>query len=326
MMEDHFLPYVLLAIFLIVFPFIPKVKVALKKRDDYHVFVPLWVVTLFWDIEILLLRMYEIPSPGEWFLFLTIPILLLPVIQSFSIGGILGVKMNKLENEVAGLKQTILSISTTNTNIDARITKTYNFGGKLIKTDFKETSDRLTDIGFKQIVEKKYHESVYYLEQSVYFDSENWFSYMLLGFVYDTISPDNKPYDETEMLLKSMEYSKKAIEIDRSHYMQFMNLGLAQQHIGGKKLWQKAIDNFTTAEQMIENDSEAMKINKIRIQRGKCLRFIGDCASSLEYYNLALEHYMKAKQVFDSCEAEPERTQWLEGLDELISKMEKKIK
>ena len=116
-------------------------------------------------------------------------------------------------------------------------------------------------------------ESIENYKESLKYDKENWIAAMYLGFLYLSLPEfkiDKKywGFTDEERLELSIYYSTYATKIDINHFNQFMNLGIAQKHLGGERHTKLALKNIKIAYDMLEYDPNVKNNPQMFLNKG----------------------------------------------------------
>ena len=201
-------------------------------------------------------------------LLIFILLLLWKDLESASFASILSLKKKttKLEETTQSLQESVLNLITIQSNVSVnQVTNIYNTLGSTagitteitppeeIKPNFNVpiTTSRMAaqeyEIGTRLMDSKKWTESIPHFKNALKLEPNHWFSALNLGFIFGEGGPNYN-------LSESIFYSTLAINLNKTHYNQFVNLGLAQLHTGGDFLFEQSLINFDEALDVIDND------------------------------------------------------------------------
>jgi len=161
-------------------------------------------------------------------------------------------------------------------------------------------------------------------------DSNNWVAAMFLGYIYLSLNDLEKDrnkwgFSERERLLRSAFFSMHATQKDPNHYMQFMNLGIALRHLGGRSLIQLGLDKLETAFNMLNYDPQVQNNPELILAKGKCRSFMGEFAELLEMKKEAIQYRKEAVEIFKNCPEPkpPSLDHWLMDAEKSIADLGK---
>lgn len=135
-------------------------------------------------------------------------------------------------------------------------------------------------------------------------DPNNFEVYTQLGYVYDL----------THEYQKSIDHSKRALEIKPDSFTPQFNLAVATNHLYGAV---KSLSEYLKAEDIARNAGNID--DKITI--GKLNLFLGHDYRDIRNYEEALERYNSAKTIFTLCDT-PEAQTWLKDANDNIARIE----
>jgi len=303
---------ILLFVVLVNVVYTKKHKDFIKKRK-MELLISLWVVDLVFIIAILEYGWYRILSPeGIVVLCILIGIILLPGIKKLTLPG--GVGFENFDEADTEVPQ------------KSRRTKLYGSIDPYSeeKINILKKAKRNFDIAKSLIGQNRLLEAEKRLIKSLAIEPNNWFAEMLMGFIYLTKSDSSEfGLSKAEMLDKSINHSRNAVDLDPNHFNQYMNLGIAQGHMEGSNMLGLAISNLKIAADMINNDKEVNTIQSFMLQRGKCITFMGEFAEKKGDYEGALRYRLDGKEVLEQCTDTPESQIWLNNTNDAIKNLKR---
>jgi tetratricopeptide (TPR) repeat protein len=292
-----------------------------------------WLACLSVIVWILIWKIGSIQSPYGFFLFLVLLcMVMLPFLKSFAVGNIFSVQVRELTSSVEKLRDSVQNIliqqSQNTQNLNLTLLNAPDGRNVEIQTGFN--SKKYSNLGNSLFQQGRYMESLDYYGKAFESDSNNWVAAMFLGYIYLSLNDLKKNqtkwgFNNRERLLRSVFYSMHATQKDPNHYMQFMNLGIALRHLGGKNLIRLGLENLEKAFNMLSNDPQIQKNPELMTAKGKCRSFMGEFVELLEMKKEALQYRKEAVEIFNDC-PEPlpaDFEHWLRDAERAISEIEK---
>jgi len=289
--------------------------------------------TLSWIIAVSMLLYALIFSPMIlskaygilWFLIL-IGLVLLPNIETLNIGNIFKIKVRELNETIKELRNTIINLNLNQSNTQNVIFGQYPLPGvdKSVEIKIGPIVQKYLDAGIIDIKNADFPNAIENFKVALKLDGDNWYAAMYLGYIYLTIEDKSEiiGLNKSECLMESIFNSYWAIQKDRSNFMQFMNLGIAQAHLGGEGLIRMGINNLIKTREIISQDNRIESDSYLKLVYGKATSFIGEFYKKLEMTEEAVEFRKKAIEVFENI-PEPKPPGYQKWHDDTISALEK---
>lgn len=300
-----------------------------KDQEKFKVggwlFVTCWLAIILMLIATLIFDLYPLKSELHFILFLVlIGIILLPFLKSFNVGKIFGIELKSLNTNIEKLRETIL-----NFNISAKqevsLLNINSPEGQNLQYKTVEQSKKKSDLGFSLSYQGRFLEAIEAYKESLKIDPNNWIAAMYLGFIYLSL-PEYKVdqnewgFDNDERLFQSIYYSTYATKIDIQHYNQFMNLAIAQKHLGGDGLIRLSLKNMNKAYNMFVSDPNVPSNPIMVLNKAKARSFMGEYAEALGMKKEAKMYRQEAIDIFKNCpEPKPqELNRWLKQAEDAL--------
>lgn len=148
------------------------------------------------------------------------------------------------------------------------------------------------------------------LKLSIDHDPQNWYSHLLLGSIFLNFKNDAD---------NALKYLKNAMELDKNHFNQYMNAGVAYIWKGENEL---AINALNESIDIIERDKVSRHLPRIIMEYGKCLMFIAEAYLNLQNSQKSIEYLKNATSKFN--EVPPQYRD--EGINYWLDEAEKRLK
>ena len=248
---------------------------------------------------------FKIIYPIYVLLLIVIGLLLLPFGGKFNVGKIFSIELKQLNSSIEKLRDTIVNFSIKNTQ-NLTVSNVNGPTGEILQVYTAEESKRNLKLAYSLFQQRRIIESIEYFHAALKYDSDNWVAAMFLGFTYLSL-PDFQPninewgFDDNERLSRSIFYSTLAIRNDVNHYNQFMNLAIAQKHLGGERLCRLAIKNMEKAYNMLNFDQTVQNIPQLFLNKAKARSFMGEFEEAMGNRDHAIQFRQEALQLFNQC-------------------------
>lgn len=301
-----------------------------KDKEKFKIggglFVFCWIVVILMISISLIFNLLK--SELNFILFLVlIGIILLPFLKSFNVGKIFGLELKSLNTNIEKLRETILNFNI-NTKQEINLLNILSPEGQNLQIKTIEESKKKSDLGYSLFMQQRLLEAIDAYKESLKIDPNNWIAAMYLGFIYLSL-PEYKidettwGFDNSERLFQSIYYSAYATKIDIQHYNQFMNLAIAQKHLGGRNLVQLALKNMEKAYRMFITDPNVPSNPILVLNKAKARSFMGEFAEAIEEYEDAIKYRQEAIEIFRNCpEPKPEALEkWLHQAEEALENL-----
>jgi len=303
-----------------------------KNKEIYRVggglFVLCWLVVIVLIIITIIYNLPPLKSNLHFILFLVlIGIILLPFLKSFNVGKIFGVELKSLNTNIEKLRDTILNFNI-NIKQEINLLKIPSPEGQNLQLKTIEESKKKSDLGYSLFTQKRLLEAIDAYKESLKIDPNNWIAAMYLGFIYLSlpeykIDEANWGFNNAERLFQSIYYSTYATKIDIQHYNQFMNLAIAQKHLGGESLVRLALKNMEKAYRMFITDPNVPSNPVLVLNKAKARSFMGEFAEVIGEFEEAKRYRQEAIDIYKSFpEPKPEALEnWLHQAEEALDKL-----
>jgi tetratricopeptide (TPR) repeat protein len=295
-----------------------------------------WV---FWTISVLLVLIallsdfIPLNTNIKVFLFaLLIGLTLLPILQKMKVGNMLEFELKNITQSVDKLRDTIFNLNINNTQKQTVNIQNIMPDGQNFKVPGTKTIEKKLDIARSLFEQKRYLESIQAYRNILEEDCDSWIVAMILGFIYLSleelgIDQSTWGFSNGERLAYSMLFSGIAAEKNKTHYNQYMNLGIAQKHTGSLSLTEVGIKNMEIAYNMLLLDKSVLTNPSLYINKGKARSFMGEFAESLGRKKNALTYRIEAVEIFKSCPEPkpPEIVRWLKDAEKAVERLKKEL-
>lgn len=277
-----------------------------------------WLAAIFFIVIITFCDYFTFNSTQQFFMvFFIVGLLILPFLKSMSVGNFFKIEIREVKKSIQELREKIIDLKISNTQATTIINSISEYGEN-ISTSTKAESKKFYKKAEELRVNGKYIESLNFYKMSLEADRNNWLSAFYLGAIYLSLTDLGivKRYwdfDEYERLSNALFYSQYATKIDKAHFGQFLNLAIAQQHIGGDKLLELSIKSFNNTVDILKRDPNLKYDAKLKIAHGKSLHFKAMSLSSLNRIDEAIRNDVEAIHIFENCPepAPNELPKWL---------------
>jgi len=297
----------------------PKEDKNEKKQWPFHYWL-LWSIALLLVILSIFFNLIPFNTVNELLLFLLlIGLVLLPLLSKFKIGNLFEMELKNISQSVDKLKDTVLNLSLTMNNVQStkvivntpNSTQTELMGTTLIpdnQIQLKQSNNLqfLFNKASEQFNRKEYLRAIDTYKSILELDCKNWISAMILGFIYLSLDEllenvESIGLMKGNILSNSIKYSGVAIELNKSHYNQYMNLALAQKKSESKFLLEDGLENLKRAIDVFDRDPNTMRSPNLCMEKGKAVSFMGEFYELLGDKKSALKYRNEAVDIFDSC-------------------------
>lgn len=312
-----------------------------KQHWPFHYWL-LWSIALLLVILSIFFSLIPFKTINELLLFLLlIGLILLPLLSKFKIGNLFEMELKNISQSVDKLKDTVLNLSLNMKN-ELSIVNNYNppnisqqglMGAISIPENQRQIKQSnniqyLFDKANDQYNRNEFLQAIDTYKTILELDCRNWISAMILGFIYLSLDEllenvESIGLTKGNILSNSIKYSEIAIELDKSHYNQYMNLALAQRKSESKLLLEEGLENLKRARDVFDRDPNTMKNPKLCMEKGKVVSFMGEFSEILGNRGNALKYRIEAVDIFDSCpEPKPAAfTKWYNDAKNAIIKL-----
>lgn len=302
----------------------------------------LWSIALLLVILAIFFDLIPFKTVNELLLlFLLIGLVLLPLLNKFKIGNLFEMDLKNISQSVDELKDTVLNLSLNMKNEQStvlnfnppNISEKALMGATSIsenKTELKQTNSLqyLFNQAITHLNRKEFLSAIESLKKILELDCKNWRSAMMLGFIYlslDEIVDDIESLglSKGNAINNSIKYSGIAIELDKSHYNQYMNLALALKKSESRFLLEEGLENLKKAKEVFNRDPNTMRNPNLCMENGKVTSFMGEFSEILGNKKNALKYRNEAMDIFDSC-PDPKPTafkKWYEDTKNAVIKL-----
>lgn len=280
----------------------------------------LWSIALLLVILSIFFNIIPFKTVNELLLFLLlIGLVLFPLLSKFKIGNFFEMELKNISQSVDKLKDTVLNLSLTMNNVQStkiifnppNIPQKQLMGATSIpnnQVELKQTYNLqyLFDQATSHFNKGEFLLAIESFKKILELDCKNWLSAMMLGFIYmslDEIVDDIESLGlcKGNVITESIKYSGIAIELNKSHYNQYMNLALAQKKSGSKILLKEGLENLKKARDVFNRDPNTMKNPNLCMEKGKVVSFMGEFSEILGNKENALIYRNEAVDIFNSC-------------------------
>lgn len=186
---------------------------------------------------------------------------------------------------------------------------------KNIKVKFTSDSIQKINLAKKYLKFNEIDNAIQTLEESIKKDPNNWYSYLLLGSIYLNYKNDSD---------NALKYLISAMEIDKNHFNQFMNAGVAYIWKSENKL---AIEALNKSIEIIERDQISRHLPRIKMEYGKCLMFIAEAFQNLDDKENSIKYLEMSIKKVDEIPNQDRNiaiNYWLEEARKRLSKVKEK--
>ncbi len=325
----------LLTIMLIIFFRTPLNKITdllIERYKKKISFYTCWIIVIIIILSTIIFDFKVFQSnKGFILLLLLLGIILLPFLKSLSVGNLFKIELQKMEESVNKLRDTINNILHLNilNKQTVNISNLNTPDGRIEQVQTELKSQRFSDQAYSLFKQGRLLESIDYYQKAYELDNNNWVAAYFLGYLYLSlrdfkIKESEWGFDELDRLSRSFMYSRIAITKDPNHYMQYMNLGIAQGHLGGNRMLKLAIRNLEVAFNMLSYDKNVENKSQFVIIKGKCKSFMGEFAEVLKLIDNAIKHTKEAIDIFTDC-PEPipaNRDHWLKQAKDRLRRLQ----
>lgn len=291
-------------------------------------FYIIWIFSIL-IIFVTLVSRWEVIEDNRGFILflLLIGILFMPFLSRLSIGNLFGIELRKIGDSIDKLRETVLNVLQLNVQTRQEVNifslKTPDDRSEQMRIELR--SQRYAEQAYSLFKQGRILESIEYYHKSFEWDNNNWVAALFLGFLYLSlsdirISTEKWGIDDFERLSRSVFYSLFATVKDPNHYMQFMNLGIAQGHLGGNKMLTLALRNLKKAYNMLDYDPTVKNDPKLLLQKGKCRSFMGEFSESLGDKEIAKRYRQEAIEILKNC-PQPDRDRWLKDAEDALQRL-----
>ncbi len=285
-----------------------------------------WILAIVLVLLTLTCDLKPLESNLNFILFLLlIGIILLPFLKSLNIGKIFGVELKNLSSNIEKLRETVLNLNIRSTQ-EVRLTNVNAPDGQNLQIQTVEQSQKKLNLAYSLLKQKRFLEALDVYHEALKLDPNNWIAAMYLGYLYLSlrdfqVDSNTWGFDDAERLARSMFYSTYATEVDLNHYTQFMNLAIAQKHLGGDGLTRLALKNMEIAYNMLDYDRNVPKYPPMLMNKGKARSFMGEFAEALGLISEAKMYRKEAIEIFKNCpEPKPQDLEkWLKQAEKSLS-------
>jgi len=307
-----------------------------KLQIGSNLFYIVWIssiILLLISIIYLVFCPYSFQTvyPIYIFLLILIGILMLPFAGKFNIGKLFSIELKELSSSIEKLRDTIINIGIKNVQ-EVKVTTAINGPyGESFKVYALEQSQKNLNLANSLFQQQRFMESLKYYHEALKYDNDNWVAAMYLGFIYLSlpefgVDENEWGFNNDERLFRSIFYSAYAAEKDVNHYNQFMNLAIAQKHLGGEGLTRLAIKNMEKAYNMLNYDPNVINNPKMFLNKGKAISFMGEFEEALGNKDKAIQYRKEAIEIFNQCPKPnpPDLEKWKNQAQEALNKLENK--
>ena len=304
--------------------FIERYKKKIPFYTCWFIVVLIIIISIIFDFKVFQ------SNKGFILLLLLLGFILLPFLKSLNVGNLFKIELQKIEESIDKLRDTVYNVL--HLNIQSKqTTNIFNLNtrdGRVeqIQTDLK--SQRFSEQAYSLFKQGRFLESIDYYQKAFESDNNNWGAAYSLGYLYLSlrelkVKDSEWGFDEVERLSRSIVYSGIAIMKDPNHYMQYMNLGIAQGHIGGNKMLELAIRNLEKAFNILSFDKNVVKNPQLMVAKGKCRSFMGQFAETLKLIGDAREYRKQAIDILKACPTPVphDRDLWLKQAEGALEKL-----
>ncbi len=294
-------------------------------------FYIIWILSILIIIATLISKCEVIEDNRRFILLLLlIGILFLPFLSSLSIGNLFRIDLRKIGESIDKLRETVLNVLQSNVQNKQEVNifplKTPDDRSEQIRIELR--SQRYAEQAYSLFKQGRILESIEFYHKSFEWDNNNWVAAFFLGFLYLSLNdykiPDEKlGIDKLERLSRSVFYSSIATINDPNHYMQFMNLGIAQGHWGESRMLTLALRNLEKAYNMLDYDPNVKNAPKLFLNKGKCRSFMGEFSESLGDKDNARRYRKEAIDILKSCPqpVPKDRDRWLKQAEDALQRL-----